>query len=103
MKRNARPPQIAHLRDKVCNCIDHDKYTQTIHALKRESERSIDLPDTLYVLKTGRHEKSKTTFDEIFQTWKYAIRGRTLDNEDIRVVIAFDDEDMLIITVIKIV
>lgn len=101
MKKKPKPPQIENLHERICECIENDNYTQTIHALQRESERFIDLGDALYVLKTGRHEKSKTSFDEIFQTWKYAIRGQTLDEEYIRVIIAFDSDGMLIITVIK--
>lgn len=103
MKKKPTPPQLEKLRDKICECIENDKYRQTLHALHGEAERSLDLVDALYVLKTGRHEKSKTTFDDIFQTWKYAIRGWTLDKEDIRVIVSFDGEGMLIITVIKIV
>lgn len=102
MKKIAKPPQIKELRAKICECIESERYKQTLHALQREKERSIELVDALYVLKNGRHEKSKTSFDEVFQTWKYSIRGLTLDDEDIRVVIAFDDEGMLIITVIRI-
>lgn len=30
---------------------------------------------------------------------KYAIRGKTLDEIDIRIIIAFDDSGMMIITV----
>lgn len=102
-KKPVPPPPLEKLREKICECIKNDKYRQTLHALHRESERSIDLVDALYVLKTGRHEKNKTSFDDIFQTWKYAIRGWTLDREDIRVIVSFDSEGMLIITVIKIV
>ncbi len=101
MRKEARPPQLEKLLETIRNCIDKDRYTQTVHALQRESERSIDLLDVLYVLKTGYHEKSKTKFDEVFKTWKYAIRGKTLDDDNIRVIIAFDANDMFIITVIK--
>lgn len=78
------------------------KYTRTKHALQRQSERKIDLPDVLYVLKSGYHEKRKTSFDESFNAWKYAIRGKTLDRVDIRIIISFDDENMLIITVMEV-
>ena len=57
----------------------------------------------LYVLKNGYHERHKTSFDEAFQTWKYAIRGKTLDGIDIRIIISFDDVGMMIITVMHIV
>ena len=76
---------------------------QSKHALDREAERRIILSDVVYVLKNGYHEKQKTSFDEVFLTWKYAIRGKTLDNLDIRVIIAFAADGMLIITVMHVV
>ena len=59
--------------------------------MDRLLEREIELPDVLYVLKNGYHEKRKTTFDEVFQSWKYAIRGKTLDELDIRIILAFEE------------
>jgi hypothetical protein len=97
-KRITRPPQLDEIFPKIRDCITNGRYRQSIHAMERKLERNIDLPDILYVLINGYHEKQKTSFDEVFQTWKYAIRGRTLDKNDIRIIIAFDD-DMLIITV----
>lgn len=84
-------------------CIELGRYRQSKHAIDRELERTIGLPDVLYVLKNGYHEKQKTSFDEAFQTWKYAIRGKTLDEIDIRIIIAFDDNEMMIITVMHVV
>jgi hypothetical protein len=66
-------------------------------------DRDITLPDTIYVLKKGRFEKQKTCFDERSKKWRYAIRGKTRDNVEIRVVITFDDKGMIIITVIDLV
>jgi hypothetical protein len=54
------------------------------------------------VLKNGYHEKVKTSFDEMFQTWKYAIRGKTLENWDIRIIVTFDATQMIIITVMHV-
>lgn len=39
-------------------------------------------------------------FDKFNQTWKYSIRGKTIDEQDIRVIIAIVEE-IIIITVIK--
>jgi hypothetical protein len=94
-----RPPQITDLHEKICECIDTGKYVHSYHALERHKSREIGLEDVLYVLKHGIHEKRKTTFADDFQSWKYAIRGKTLDNDDIRVIIAFDDSGMIVITV----
>ena len=82
-----------------------------MHARIRGEERDIDLADVKYVLKNGRHEIVKTEFDEAFNNWKYAIRGKTLDGIDVRVIldgidvrviVAFDHNSIMhIITVIN--
>lgn len=104
MKDNAKKPsQLDELFPKIRDCLDKGFYRQSKHAIERELERKIDLPDVLYVLKNGYREKHKTSFDEVFQTWKYAVRGKTLDEIDIRIIIAFDDIGMMIITVMHVV
>lgn len=90
------------LFDKIRRCLEQEKYTQTKHALQRQNERQIDLWDAIHILRTGYHEKRKTSFDEMNNTWKYAIRGKTIDNVDLRIIIAFDEEDMIIITVMEV-
>lgn len=102
VNKRKRPPQIENLHAQILECIEREMYIQSTHAIKREDERAIALPDVLYVLKTGRHEKSKTEFDEEFNKWKYAIRGSTLEGFDIRIIIAFERNDMLIITVMHV-
>lgn len=97
-----RPAQLDELFPKIRHCIDQGLYRQSKHAIGREIEREIDLPDVLYVLKTGYHEKQKTSFDDAFQTWKYAVRGKTLDGKDIRIIVAFDENEMMIITVMHV-
>ena len=85
-----RPPQVSNLLWVIRDCIEQRKYTHTTHALKRVDTRKVSLPDVIYVLKNGYHEKRKTSFDEAFQNWKYSIRGKTLSKSG-----------MLIITVIN--
>lgn len=78
-------------------------YTQVEHALNRQKERKISLAEVTYVLSTGYEEKAKTRFDEKYNAWNYAIRGKTrLDEIDVSVIVSFDEEGMLIITVIDI-
>lgn len=66
-------------------------------------ERGIDVYTTLFVLTQGHEEKQKTKFDPERNAWKYAIRGKTVDDLDIRVIIGFDEDDMLVITVMYVV
>lgn len=100
--KSKRPAQLEELFSKIRECIEKGSVRQSKHAINREIERNIDLPDVLYVLKNGYHEKQKTSFDEAFQTWKYAIRGKTLEAMDIRIIISFDEAEMMIITVMHV-
>ena len=95
-----RPDKITDLLSKVKECIEKENYFVTTHAFVRQSQRMISLPESLHVLKTGYEEKKKTCFDIEHNTWKYAIIGKTIrDGLDVRVIIAFDKDGMLIITV----
>jgi len=69
--------------------------------MDRQEERMIQLADILNVLEHGFHEEKYTLFDTQYQLWKYAIRGKSLDRDDLRVIIAFPQE-MAIITVMRI-
>lgn len=103
MATGKRSAKIDNLLSKIKECIDTGKYILTKHALDRQNERSINLTETLYVLKNGHEDKRKTCFDKENNTWKYAIRGKTLiDQLDARAIVAFDENSMLIITVMLI-
>jgi hypothetical protein len=98
-----RPPKIENLLEKIKECIDQKMYTQTEHAIVRQEERKITLPEIRYVLLTGYEEKIKTSFDDHHNTWNYAIRGKTkIDKLDLRIIVAFDEKGMLIITVMHV-
>jgi hypothetical protein len=63
-------------------------------------ERGVQFLDAIYVLQNGYHEKKKTIFHEASQKWRYAIRGKTPDFLELRIVITFDETNMIIITVV---
>jgi len=94
-----RPNKIADLLSVVRQCVEEGRYLETVHAQHRQGQRGIILPDILHVLVTGRHEKSKDKFDQAYGAWNYAIRGMTSSEEDMRVIVSFDEEsELLIIT-----
>ncbi|MFI5343400.1 MAG: DUF4258 domain-containing protein [Chlamydiales bacterium] len=98
-----RPPKIENLLEKIRECLEQKRYTHTEHAIVRQKEREITLPEIRYVLTTGYEEKIKTVFDEQYKTWNYAIRGKTkIDKLDVRVIVSFDERGMLIITVMHV-
>lgn len=103
MTGRKKPEKLQNVLEEIKKCIQEGKYILTVHALDRQNERTINLPATLHVLKTGYEEKRKTSFDDEHNTWKYAIRGKTIrDRLDVRVIVAFDQDSMLIITVMHI-
>lgn len=71
-----RPKKIENLLERIRNCISSGTYRDTFHAVERKNERSITLPEIIHVLRNGRHEKSKDKFEEVFNAWNYAIRGK---------------------------
>ena len=71
------------------------------HAIERGIERGISVADVTYALINGRHESSKDSFKVSFGSWNYAVRGKTIDKHELRIAIAFDENHMLIITVIQ--
>ena len=76
------------------------RYKITRHVEEHQEEYDITLPDLLHALSNGYHEKEKTTFSNEHQSWKYAIRGWTIDRKkDLRVIVSFAEE-MVLITIV---
>lgn len=96
-----RPLKIINVLKRAEECIEANRYFDTSHALLRKRQRRISLTDVLYVLRHGYHEKRKDQYKPEHKDWNYSIRGLTLDGRDIRIAIAFDEDGMLIITVIE--
>lgn len=94
--------QVEDLLGKIKENIKNKKYRFSEHAHRRSEERSISYRDALYVLLNGFHEKEKTVFNFRRATWKYAIRGKTIDGIEARVIVAFE-KGMVIITIIKLI
>lgn len=94
-----RPEKLKNILEKIRECIEREKYLFTNHALERVLERGIDIQTTVYVLLNGHEEKMKTKFDHEKNSWKYAIQGATIDNLDVRVIVGFDEDYMVVITV----
>ena len=100
MTRKKRPEKLKDVLAKIRDCLEKRKYTLTVHALARQTERAITLPMILHILETGYEEKSKAIFDDEKNNWKYAIQGQTIRDElDIRVIVSLDEYGILIITV----
>lgn len=72
------------------------------HAKLRQGERCFTIGDIRTIIDTGYHEKRKDEYKEEYADWNYAIRGKTLDNDNARICIAFAEErNFVVITVIR--
>lgn len=85
---------------KIRELLEKGRYKFKPHAVQRQAQRLISVRDTLFVLNHGFHEEEKDQFDIRRQHWRYAIRGKTPDGVDIRVVVAIENM-VVVITVIK--
>lgn len=85
---------------RIRELIGKREYRVVPHAIERQLKRSVSLRDILFVLNHGFHEEEKDGFDTKRQHWRYAIRGKTPDGVDIRVVVSIENK-VIVITVIK--
>lgn len=56
--------------------------------------------EVLQILNGGYHEKAKDLFDEAFKAWNYAVRGKTKDRRELRIIVSFEPNGMLVVTAI---
>lgn len=93
--------KVPNVLNRVRDCLEKGKYRFSNHAMDRRKERFVSLPDIIEVLRNGYHEKIKDTWDEVFKAWNYSIRGKTVDQKTCRIIVSFEDNGLLIITVIR--
>ena len=87
--------------EKIHKCLKDGRYRDTLHSFQRGIERNIRLAQVLEVLETGHHEKSKDEYREDYHDWNYSIRGETILGDQLRVAVYFEDDFLMIATVIR--
>jgi Domain of unknown function (DUF4258) len=88
------------LLKKIREHVRQGTFLVSAHALQRQNQRLVGLQHVLYALKNGNREENKELFDVKRQVWKYAIRGKTIDGINLRVIVTLE-EKMIIITVVR--
>lgn len=97
MAARKRPPKHSDVLGLARARLASGRFRDSRHAGEKKQERDIDFYDVERVIKTGWREASEDRFKTEHQSWTYAIRGRTLDGVDVRIVVALDEEDYLVI------
>lgn len=70
-----------------------ERIIDTRHSINRKHERQVTFIEIIQVLQTGWHEKNKDEWKPEYDTWNYAIRGKTMDDIELRVPVFYDDDD----------
>lgn len=102
MTTQKAPQKLLDVMKSIRECIIAGQYQFSKHALDRVVERRIDIATTKHVLLNGCEDKPKTRFDKSNNKWKYAIKGTTLDDLLVRVIVTFDEKGLLVITVMHV-
>jgi hypothetical protein len=83
------------------NLLEEGSYVISKHAKLRQGERCFTIWDIKNIINTGYHEKKKDEYKDEYADWNYAIKGKTLDDEQARICIAFIKKSHLVITIIR--
>jgi len=100
--KGQRPDKIENVAELAKNLIQKGAFVISKHAKLRQGQRHLTPGDIKNIINTGYHEKRKDEFKDEHSDWNYAIRGKTLDEEQARVCIAFTEKShFVVITVIR--
>ncbi len=83
------------------------RYFDTRHSgTESRPDRDVSIDELGEVLSNGFREPSRDRYDEGLGTWSYSIRGKTDDDRELRIPVAFEKDDdpegdewLLIVTV----
>jgi hypothetical protein len=93
-------PKRAHPVADVRRLVSGDAYIFSRHALERLQQRQVTVPEVRHVLLNGFHESRKDEWRDREGAWNYAIRGKTVDERELRVCVTFLPGNLLVVTVI---
>jgi hypothetical protein len=93
-------PKAPGLLEQIREKVEAGRLLYSKHASERMAERGIIKPEIEFVLKNGRNNKRKDSFNEEFSGWDYAIEGKTVDGRKLRIVVAQVEPNLLVISTI---
>lgn len=103
-----KPEKLADgkLYQLISNKIMDGNYVFLKHAKQRQKDREITDLDVLKVLKgekdrNRKRNKRKDKYEEGQKDWNYCMEGLDIDGKKIRIILSFNEEFLLIITLIR--
>lgn len=102
MKQPVRKPKLAkdEVVARVAEAVATGAYRILPHARQRCTERDVAAADIECALANGHPVPRRDRYDSLAKDWSYCFEGRTVDQDDLRVIVAFEDW-MLVVTVVR--
>lgn len=97
--RPKHPDVLATVRE----CLRDGRYIYSRHGTERQAQRAITDGDVRCALMNGWHEKRKDSWQEPYESWNYAIRGSDLDGRRLRIILALEEMDGLLMVIITVI
>ncbi len=94
--KSSRPAKHPDVLSLVREGLSKERYRDTRHASDRKGERQIQIFHIKQAVLAGFHEKAKDEYKTEHRAWNYSIRGKTLDDRELRVIVSFDEEECLL-------
>ena len=85
---------------RVAEAVATGRYRILPHARQRCTEREVSALDIENGLERGHPVPRRDRYDRALEEWSYCFEGLTVDDEPLRVVVAFEDW-MLVVTVVR--
>ena len=94
------------LWDLIAEKISNSDYVFALHAKDRQKTRNVTDIDVLDILENKENRKRKRNkrkdiYIKGYQDWNYCIEGLDLDENNIRIIVSFNDELMMVVTVVR--
>ena len=99
MTKITRAAKIEDVLSKIRDKASRGVYVPVDHAKERMNQREVSDPEVRYILEHGYRESKKDEYKQEHRAWSYSMRGKTVDGRPLRIVVSFDADDLLIITV----
>lgn len=94
-------PKIIDLIRQVRETLKKGGLRYSAHAEVRMVERKIIKPEVEFILRIGHHNQKKDKYNDEYNSWDYAIEGKTIDNRKLRIILAFVEPNILVVTAIN--
>ena len=102
MEKPRRLVKVQNVLSRARAAIREGRFVISQHAWQRQRDRAINYFDILRVLNTGYHEVKKDEYKPEYNSWNYAIRGKTGGLISARICVAFDKDMMVVVTVTRV-